>query len=68
MSGQSNGTPLHSFNHHYCLHPGNNLSLTCSSAIEQGRDVDINWIKDYNNSDPVQGLKLGGEELNVYER
>ena len=66
VSGHANGVSLHSFNQQYCLNPGDNLSLTCSSAIEQGQDVAVAWIKDHDGSRP--GLRLEGEEVNVSER
>ena len=46
VSAQSNGSALQSLNHSsYCLTPGDSLDLLCSSAIEQGTDVDISWTK-----------------------
>ena len=46
VAAQSNGSALQSLNHSsYCVTPGNSLDLLCSSAIEQGTDVDISWTK-----------------------
>ena len=45
VGARSNGTALQSLNHtSYCLTPEHTLDLLCSSAIEQGRDVNIKWI------------------------
>ena len=45
VAAQANGAALQALNHSYCLTPGDSLDLLCSSAIEQGSDVDINWSK-----------------------
>ena len=46
----ANGHPVVSSTHNYCVPTNSNLTLQCEAKIEQGRDVEMQWIINENKT------------------